>query len=155
VPTCWPDRPGDDWCPSNFDDQFHGNTTVRSALGNSINIPAVKALDFVTVPSAVDLATKMGITTWGAESGKTLGLSLTLGGAEVKPLDLAQVYATFANGGRKVPLIALRKVIDDRGHVLLDDDQPRSQQVLDPRAAYMITSILSDPAAKLFTYGRD
>ena len=53
--------------------------TARTALGNSINIPAVKTLEYVSVPSAVDLATHMGITTWAPDSGKTLGLSLTLG----------------------------------------------------------------------------
>jgi penicillin-binding protein 1C len=155
VPTCWQDQPGHQWCPNNFDNQFHGQTTVRSALGNSINIPAVKALEFVTVPTAVDLATKMGITTWGPDSGKTLGLSLTLGGAEVRPIDMAQVYATFANNGRKVPLVALRQVSDASGNVLFDYQPPQGEQILDPRAAYMITNILSDPAAKLFTYGRN
>lgn len=155
VKTCWEDQPGHQWCPSNFDDKFHGQTTVRSALGNSINIPAVKTLEFVTVPTAVDLAQKMGITTWGPDSGKTLGLSLTLGGAEVRPYDMAQVYATLANNGRKVPLVALRQVSDAAGNVLYDYQQPQGEQVLDPRAAYMITNILSDPAAKLFTYGRN
>ena len=155
VPTCWQDSPGHQWCPNNFDNQFHGQTTVRTALGNSINIPAVKTLEFVTVPTAVDLAQKMGITTWGPDSGKTLGLSLTLGGAEVRPIDMAQVYAAFADGGVKVPLAALRQVVDANGNVLLDYQQPQGEQVLDPRAAYMITNILSDPAAKLFTYGRN
>jgi penicillin-binding protein 1C len=155
VRSCWEDQPGHQWCPSNFDNQFHGQTTVRTALGNSINIPAVKTLEFVTVPSAVDLATRLGITTWGPDSGKTLGLSLTLGGAEVRPIDMAQVYATFANNGRKVPLVALRQVSDASGNVLYDYQQPQGEQVLDPRAAYMISNILSDPAAKLFTYGRN
>jgi len=154
-PTCWQDQPGHQWCPQNFDNQFHGQMTVRTALGNSINIPAVKALEFVGVPSAVDLAQHMGITTWGPDSGKTLGLSLTLGGAEVRPIDMAEVYATFANDGRKVPLTALRRVTDASGSILFDLNQPQGEQVLDPRAAYMITNILSDPAAKLFTYGRN
>jgi membrane peptidoglycan carboxypeptidase len=155
VPTCWQDAPGHQWCPNNFDNQFHGQTTVRTALGNSINIPAVKALEFVTVPTAVDLATRMGITTWGPDSGKTLGLSLTLGGAEVRPIDMAQVYATFANNGLKVPLAAIRQVVDANGNVLFDYQQPQGEQIIDPRAAYMITNILSDPLAKLFTYGRN
>jgi 1A family penicillin-binding protein len=154
-PQCWQDQPGHQWCPANFDNQFHGRMTVRTALGNSINIPAVKALEFVSVPTAVDLATRMGITTWGPDSGKTLGLSLTLGGAEVRPLDMAQVYATFANNGRKVPLVAIRQVVDASGNVLVDYKEPQGEQVLDPRAAYMISNILSDPTAKLFTYGRN
>src|SRR5919199_3000213 len=84
-PTCWRDTPTHQWCPGNFDSIFHGPTTVRSALGNSLNIPAVKTLDFVGVDPAIEQGTKMGITTWAPDSGKTFGLSLTLGGAEVKP----------------------------------------------------------------------
>jgi len=155
VPTCWQDQPGHQWCPSNFDNQFHGKTTVRSALGNSINIPAVKTLEFVGVPAAIDLATKMGITTWGPDSGKSPGLSLTLGGAEVRPIDMAQVYATLANNGQKVPLVAIRQVSDASGAVLFEYHEAQGEQVLDLRAAYMITNVLSDPAAKLFTYGRN
>ena len=155
VPTCWQDQPGHQWCPSNFDNQFHGKTTLRTALGNSLNIPAVKTLDFVGVPGAIDLGTKMGITTWGPDSGKSPGLSLTLGGAEVRPIDMAQVYATLANNGRKVPLAAIRQVSDASGAVLFEYREPQGEQVLDPRAAYMITNVLSDPAAKLFTYGRN
>ena len=154
VATCWQDN-GKQWCPSNFDNQFHGKTTLRSALGNSLNIPAVKTLEYVTVPSAADLAAKMGITTWGPDSGKTLGLSLTLGGAEIRPIDMAQVYATFANNGRKVPLVGIRQVVDASGKVLADYAVPPGEQVLDPRAAYLISNVLSDPAAKLFTYGRN
>ena len=154
VATCWQDN-GKQWCPSNFDNQFHGKTTLRSALGNSLNIPAVKTLEYVSLPSAVDLAAKMGITTWGPDSGKTLGLSLTLGGAEIRPIDMAQVYATFANNGRKVPLVSIRQVVDASGKVLADYAVPPGEQVLDPRAAYLISNVLSDPTAKLFTYGRN
>jgi membrane peptidoglycan carboxypeptidase len=152
---CWEDAPGHQWCPNNFDDKFHGQMTLRTALGNSINIPAVKTLEYVGVPTAVDLGQKMGITTWGPDSGKNLGLSLVLGGAEVRPYDMAQVYATFANDGRKVPLVGIRRVVDAQNNVLLDYQVPPGDQVLDPRGAYMISNILSDPGAKLFTYGRN
>src|ERR671933_443918 len=101
TPTCWKDTPTHTWCPGNFDNNFHGQTTIRSALGNSLNIPAVKTLDFIGVDAAIHNGTNMGITTWGPDSGKTFGLSLTLGGAEVRPIDMAQVYATFANNGLK------------------------------------------------------
>src|SRR5207248_10270508 len=77
-PTCWKDTPTHQWCPGNFDNIFHGQTTVRSALGNSLNIPAVKTLDFVGVDNAVAMGGKMGITTWGPDADKTFGLSLTL-----------------------------------------------------------------------------
>jgi membrane peptidoglycan carboxypeptidase len=153
VPTCWQDTPTHQWCPVNFDNVFHGQTTVRSALGNSLDIPAVKALDFVGVDAMRDLATHMGITTWGADENKTFGLSLTLGGAEVRPLDMAQVYATLANNGLKIPLVAVTRIVDADGNVLEDYKVPQGEQVIDPRTAYMITNILSDPNAKLFTYG--
>jgi membrane peptidoglycan carboxypeptidase len=152
-PTCWNDTPTHKWCPGNFDNIFHGQTTVRSALGNSLNIPAVKTLDFVGVDNAVEMGGKMGITTWAPDSGKTFGLSLTLGGAETRPIDMAQVYATFANNGLKIPLVAVTRIVDAEGNVLEDYKVPQGEQVIDPRAAYMISNILSDPAAKLFTYG--
>src|SRR5438128_3234511 len=152
-PTCWNDTPTHKWCPGNFDNIFHGQTTIRSALGNSLNIPAVKTLDFVGVQNAVDMGAKFGITTWGPDADKTMGLSLTLGGAEVKPIDMAQLYATFANNGLKIPLVAVTRIVDAEGGVLEDYRVPQGEQVIDPRAAYMINNILSDPAAKLFTYG--
>src|ERR687885_444247 len=152
-PTCWRDTPTHQWCPGNFDSIFHGPTTVRSALGNSLNIPAVKTLDFVGVDPAIEQGTKMGITTWAPDSGKTFGLSLTLGGAEVKPIDMAQVYATLANNGLKIPLVAITRIVDAEGTVLQDYKGPQGEQVIYPRAAYMITSTLGDPTAKLFTYG--
>src|SRR5437762_2756439 len=152
-PTCWQDTPVHQWCPGNFDGIFHGPTTVRSALGNSLNIPAVKTLDFVGVDTAIEQGTKLGVTTWAPDSGKLFGLSLTLGGAEVRPIDMAQVYATLANNGLKIPLVAVTRIVDAEGNVLEDYKVPQGQQVIDPRAAYMISNILSDPAAKLFTYG--
>ncbi|GAC1316591.1 MAG: hypothetical protein NVSMB2_09630 [Chloroflexota bacterium] len=151
--TCWRDTPTHQWCPGNFDNIFHGPTTARSALGNSLNIPAVKTLDFVGVESAVDLGTHMGVTTWAPDSGKSFGLSLTLGGAETRPIDMAQVYATFANNGLKIPLVAVTRIVDAEGNLIEDYKVPQGEQILDARAAYMITNILSDPAAKLFTYG--
>jgi 1A family penicillin-binding protein len=152
-PTCWQDTPTHKWCPVNFDNIFHGQTSIRSALGNSLNIPAVKTLDFVGVDNAVQNGHNFGITSWGPDSGKLIGLSLTLGGAEVRPIDMAQVYATFANNGLKIPLVAITRIVDAEGNVLEDYKVPQGQQVIDARAAYMITNILSDPAAKLFTYG--
>ena len=101
------------------------------------------------------MGAKMGITTWAPDSGKHVGLSLTLGGAEVRPLDMAQVYATLANNGLKIPLVAITARRRWRRHVLVDYKVPQGEQVLDPRAAYMISHILPDPTAKLFTYGRN
>jgi membrane peptidoglycan carboxypeptidase len=153
APTCWQDTPTHQWCPVNFDNIFHGQTTVRSALGNSLDIPAVKALDFVGVDTLVQAGEDWGITTWAPDSGKTFGLSMSLGGAETRPIDMAQVYATFANNGLKIPLVAITRIVDAEGNVLEDYKVPQGEQVIDARAAYMIGNVLSDPNAKLFTYG--
>src|SRR5438067_3209947 len=152
-PTCWKDTPTHSWCPGNFDNIFHGQTTIRSALGNSLNIPAVRTLDYIGVDTAIQNGTNMGISTWGPDSGKVFGLAVTLGGAEVRPIDMAQVYATFANNGLKIPLVAITRIVDAEGNVIEDYKVRQGEQVIDPRAAYTISNILSDPAAKLFTYG--
>src|SRR5438105_4161872 len=146
-PTCWQDTPIHKWCPVNFDNIFHGQTTIRSALGNSLNIPAVKTLDSAGVDSAIQNGIDMGITSWGADSGKTFGLSLTLGGAEVRPIDMAQVYATLANNGLKIPLVTVTRIVDAEGNVLEDYKVPQGQQVIDPRAVYMISNIHTVPVA--------
>ncbi len=153
VPTCWPDRPGHQWCPVNFDNQFHGQVTARTALGNSLNIPAVKTLQFDGLDAIVQRGREVGIESWDEDSSKTFGLALTLGGAEVRPYELAQLYGTLANNGLKIPLVSVTRIVDAEGNVLEDYKVPQGEQVMDPRGAYMITDVLSDPAAKLFTYG--
>lgn len=145
------DQAGQVWRPQNFDRRFHGSVTLRTALGNSLNIPAVKVLQHVGIDAAVDMARKLGITTWTDRS--RLGLSLTLGGAEVLPLELAGAYATLANNGRRIPTVAITKIVDAEGNVLEDYKVPQGEQVVDPRAAYMVTSILRDNNARLITYG--
>src|SRR5438445_1043211 len=75
-PTCWKDTPTHSWCPGNFDNIFHGQTTIRSALGNSLNIPAVKTLDYIGVDSAIQNGINMGISTrnvWACPSSTLAG----------------------------------------------------------------------------------
>jgi 1A family penicillin-binding protein len=156
--TVVPDQPitirddvGRAWSPQNFDRRFRGNVSLRSALGNSLNIPAVKVLEHVGIDAAWDTAKKLGITTWTDRN--RLGLSLTLGGAEVLPLELAGAYSTLANNGRRIPLVAITKLVDSDGNVLEDYKVPQGEQIVDPRAAYMVTHILGDNNARLVTYG--
>jgi 1A family penicillin-binding protein len=151
-PSCWIDNVqlGRKWCPQNYDLKFHGPMTVRSALGNSINIPAVKTLEFASIDSVRDQAKKQGITTW---DDKYLGLSLTLGGAEVEPLELAGVYTTFANNGLFIPPVSITKIVDAYGEVLEEYKVPQGEPLLDPRIAYQISNMLSDNNARLITFG--
>src|SRR5258708_3307030 len=87
------------YSPVNYDGKFVGNITVRNALAESRNIPAVKILASYGVQNMIDLGQKMGITTWNEKN--TYGLSLTLGGGATKLIDLARVYATVANYGER------------------------------------------------------
>jgi 1A family penicillin-binding protein len=150
-PGCWKDAAGNNWCPQNFDKAFRGPVTIRAALGNSMNLPAVRALEYAGIPAVREIAQRVGITNW--DEKKHLGLSLTLGGAEVRPLELAGFYAVLANNGARIPTVAITKVLDSKGNVLEDHKVPAPQQVVDPRAAYMLTHILSDNNARLLTFG--
>ena len=151
TPATYRDQAGTVWTPQNFDKKFHGNVTARTALGNSLNIPAVKTLEHVGIEGAVETVRKLGISTWTDRS--RLGLSLSLGGAEVLPIELAGGYATLANNGRRIPLVAITKLVDAEGNVIEDYKVPQGEQIVDPRAAYMVTNILSDNNARLVTYG--
>ncbi len=154
VKTEFPD--GDKpYVPVNYDEKEHGLLTVRQALANSYNIPAVKTLAFVTVPRMIASAQRFGITTFGDPN--RYGLSLTLGGGEVKLVELTGAYATFANRGQRVPLTPFTKIVDSQGNVLFDVDSHRqaAENVVDPRYAYLITSVLSDNKARTPAFGQN
>lgn len=145
--------------PVNYDDRFHGPVTVRTALANSYNVPAVKTLDFVGIydnpdtpaeDGFISFAERMGITTL---SRNDYGLSLTLGGGEVTLLELTGAYATFANGGQRVPPVAITQIVDFNGNVVYQYSPPRGEQVIRPEHAYLISSILSDNEARTPAFG--
>lgn len=142
------------WTPMNYDNRFHGAMTVREALGNSWNIPAVKALQFVGVREMIELARKMGITSF--KDANRYGLAITLGGGEVRLIDHVQVYATFANLGQKVPLTPFLKILDETGQVVYDaasDPARLPERVLTEEIAYMVADMLADPQARRVTFG--
>lgn len=150
VPTRFPDGPGRFYEPVNYDRRFHGPVTVRYALGNSYNVPAVKALAFVGLPAFLQRARDLGITTLTRDD---YGLSLTLGGGEVPLLEMAGLYAAFANEGRRVPPVPVRRITDAFGNVLYAYTPPSGQPVMRPEHAYLITSILSDNEARRAAFG--
>lgn len=137
--------------PQNYDGQFHGKVTVRAALANSYNIPAVKALQFVGVPAMVDVAKKMGLTS--LQEPQKYGLAVTLGGGEVRLLELTSAYGVLAQGGKRVPPASILKVSDTAGKVLDAYAGPRPQPVVDAARAYLITSILADNEARAPGFG--
>lgn len=140
------------YTPQNYDNRFHGPVSARVALASSYNVPAVKVLQKNGVDNFIDFAQKLGITTWTDRS--RFGLSLTLGGGEVKMTDMATAYSAFANGGNRVDLKPVLEVKDFRSNVL-EDNRGNSNRtaVLSPQTAFLISSILSDNSARTPTFG--
>ncbi len=160
-PSGKPDDPSPAYVPQNYDEKFHGPVTVRIALANSYNVPAVKALQFVGIyddpntPSEdgfIAMAKRLGITTL---TRPDYGLSLTLGGGEVSLLELSSAYTVLASGGHKVPLISISKILDREGNIVYEAPHDPPPQVIRPEHAYLITSILSDNAARTPMFGAD
>lgn len=140
------------YSPGNYDSKFHGKVTARVALGSSYNIPAVKVLEKNGVANFLDFARQMGLTTFTDPS--RYGLSVTLGGGEVKMTDMAVAFSSFANAGNRVNLHPVLKVTDYRGHVLEDNTgQPEATHVVSPQTAFLISNILSDDTARAPTFG--
>jgi 1A family penicillin-binding protein len=141
---------GDAYRPVNYDGRFHGKVTLRTALANSYNIPAVKVMNAMGVQPFVDYAKKMGIDSW--QDSSRFGLSLSLGGGEITLLDLAQMYSVFASQGYRVEPTPFVKIIDDRERVILEKPTIKTK-VMDPGIAYIISDILSDNNARLQAFG--
>lgn len=150
----YPQFSGDTYAPVNYDGAFHGPIRLRAALANSYNVPAVLVLQDIGVPRLMEFGRQMGISTWGDDPAN-YGLALTLGGGEVTPLDLAAVYAVFANEGQKVAPVSILRVQKSNGESLFEQPPQAGEQVLDPRVAFLISDILDDDAARAAAMGRD
>jgi len=153
--TSFPGGDKPEYKPTNYDGKEHGPLQVRYALGNSINICAVKMLAQVGIKEMLKTAYEMGISTLEPtlENMRRLGLSVTLGGGEVKLLEIATAYSAFANGGKKVEPVAILKVEDKDGKILEKYQPKPEKQVLTPQQAFLISHILSDNNARLITFG--
>jgi 1A family penicillin-binding protein len=143
--------PWETYAPVNYDGKFHGPVTIRTSLGSSFNIPAVKTLAMVGIPNMLQTAHDMGITS--LNDSDRYGLSLTLGGGEVKLVDMMTVYGTLSQNGTKHDPTPILKVVDPTGKVIEDHTESQGKQVLDPGVAYMLSSILSDNNARTPAFG--
>ncbi len=141
---------GECYSPGNYDDKFRGPMTLREALAQSINIPAVKTLYLAGIADSIRLAENMGITSLG--SANQYGLTLVLGGGEVSLLDMTSAYGVFAAEGVRNPYISILKVEDNNGRVL-EEAEPKPVNVLDAEVARKISDILSDNVARTPLYG--
>ncbi len=153
VPTVYKTKKGEGYTPNNYDGQYHGLILAHEALASSLNEPAVEMLSRVGIPNFLKVVKDMGITTLNQED--RYDLSLTLGGGEVKLLDLANVYASFARGGNYKNTYAIEKITSDKGIVLYEHKIPTNIQALgknSAQVAYLISSILSDPKARMLGF---
>lgn len=136
--------------PSNFDNKFKGPISLRSALAESRNVPSVKLLYLVGVQNAVDTAHKLGITT--LQDPKEIGLSLVLGGGEVKLLDMVSAYSVFANSGIKNQTTGILEVDDHNGNVV-EKYEANPTEVMDRNTVLTLNDVLSDAKARVPTFG--
>ena len=159
VPTQFPDGANPPYEPRNYDGKFHGGMTVRVALSNSFNIPAVKALEFVGVyddpntpqkDGLIGMAERLGITSL---TRNDYGLSLTLGGGDVSLFDMTAAYSVFANNGQRIPPVSILKITDFAGNVIYEYQPQPGEQVIRAEHAYLISSILSDNNARSLMFG--
>jgi len=170
IPTCFDVPNQKPYCPKNYDGGFKGPVTIRQSLGNSLNIPAVKGLRLLGLEPFIDRATKMGITSWKDPSN--YGLSLTLGGGEIRMIDLAQAFGVLANQGVKIPMTPILKVEDYKGNVIdsvdlaerskdladmtADEDQLELGdlvRVMNRAPAYLVDHIMQDNQARTAAFG--
>lgn len=136
--------------PRDYSGQFSGPVTMRQALAQSLNIPAVETLYLAGIENTIMLAEKMGITTLGNRS--RFGLSLVLGGAEVRPIDLASAYGVFANDGVRVPWGFIQRIESSDG-TILEERAITSERVLDTQTTRLVTDVLSDNNARAPVFG--
>ena len=138
--------------PENFDNKFRGPISLKEALAQSVNVVGVKVLYLAGLTDSLKMARNLGITT--LNDPNRYGLTLVLGGGEVKPLELANAYSAFANGGYYIPYTPILKVEAADGSVLEEYSENKTQ-ALDPNISREISDILSDNAARTPAFGEN
>lgn len=137
------------YAPQNYDNKFRGPMTFRTALAQSINIPAVKTLYLAGIDKVLNLAGRMGITTLGP--AKDYGLSLALGAAEVSPLEMASAMGVFANDGVRNPPTGILEIRDMKGKVM-KKFEAKPEQAISAEVARQMQDIMSDNDARVPSY---
>jgi peptidoglycan glycosyltransferase len=153
VPTEFPLTGSEFYAPVNYNGRWNGPVRIRTALANSLNMPAVKALKFAGVPYTLGLLDRVGIKSSLKRGADFYGLSLTLGGGEVTPLELTAAYNTLASGGRYIPPQPILKIVDGDGNVLEEYKPGAGEQVVRPELVSIISDMMSDDEARKAIWG--
>ncbi len=138
--------------PHNYNDNELGPVSIKKALAGSLNIPAVKAIYLAGIDNVLNLAENTGYSTLADRN--RFGLSLVLGGAEVKLLEHVNSYSVFAREGKVHPIAVILKVEDSKG-IVLEEFKEKEKTVLNGNIARMINSILSDNEARAYAFGEN
>jgi membrane peptidoglycan carboxypeptidase len=151
--TIYPDRVKDGYyTPRNYDGKFHTSIpmTVRTAIANSFNIPAATAINFAGIPNVLNMAGRLGLSEVASQPLNTLGSSMALGATDVSLLHLTGAYATFANGGVRVPPVSILEITDNLGHPVYkyDEAHPQGIRAVREDVSFLVSSILSDKSAR-------
>lgn len=151
-PGATEDKP---YIPANYDAKYRGPVQIRFALGNSLNVPAVKMLAMIGLRDFMQKAYDMGIDSLEptTEKMKNLGLSASLGGGETTLIDLVQAYSVLANGGLKRDPVSILKIEEFSGKKIFEHKQQKGDLVLSASSAFLISHILSDNNARLEAFG--
>ncbi len=147
VKTTFPDGPVRKYTPRNYDGRFIGPTSIRYALGHSLNIAAVKSALIATPQKVEELANLVGLNI-GVDPKR--GAAIALGSRNTRPIDLATGFSVFANNGKKRKIISIYKVYDREGNILIDnsDNENNYEEIMPADIAYLITDILKDKGAR-------
>ena len=159
---------GTAYVPQNYDRQFHGPMRIRKALTNSFNVPAVEVMSWVGVDKVIRTAHSLGITSLD-KGANAYGLPLTLGGGEVKLLDMAYAFSIMDNEGvmigqpvpesdqrlgfRTLDPVAILRVEDNDGRIIYEYDQPQRREILTPQLAFLMNDMLSDRNGRCLAFG--
>ncbi len=154
VRTAFVTKVGQPYVPQNYDRTWRGPVLLRQSLASSYNLVAVKVLEYIGLDTLTGLARQLGITTF---DNKEFGLALTLGGGEVRLVELTAAYAALSNGGQRVEPVTITRITDHAGQVIYQSPPGLNPglRALDERTAYLITNILSDNYARRSTFGEN
>jgi len=154
APVSFPQPGGTAYTPKDYDLKWRGPVTLRRALSNSLNIPAIHVLQYAGIPDTINLAHSLGIQSPSLTGDPAnYGLSLVLGSGTVRPIDMASVYGAFDNQGMTVTPRSILTVTNRFDKDITKKPPTANHQALDPRIAYMITNILSDTKARQEEFG--
>ncbi|MBP9836449.1 MAG: penicillin-binding protein [Candidatus Pacebacteria bacterium] len=154
-PLCPPDSSSSEspcYAPNNYNHKFIGPVSMRNSLAQSLNIPAVKTLYLAGIRESLKLASDMGLTTLNPNDADRYGLTLVLGGGEVKLIDMTYAYGVFANEGVKAEPRSILRIEDTRGNII-EENKVTTKQILDKNVTLMISDVLSDNVARTPLWG--